>query len=262
MWDGLWHRNRTVEGQDRYDLAKEEMSIRWRRIARRVLTHFGTFKDLRVIELGAGRGTNAALMARRGAKVTVLDYSPRALEGARDFFERNGVEADYVEANVLGIGEAALPGLYDVSMSFGLAEHFSGADRRAVFDAHFDVLAANGMTFISVPHAANPPYRLYKLFAEITGRWTVGEEYPFTRREFRRLCRERGDVRFDFFGDSLAASLHFIDPRKVARKLLKMEAPRPRIRRQVGSPFDAYLSYALVLCATAAGARRGSFPAH
>jgi 2-polyprenyl-3-methyl-5-hydroxy-6-metoxy-1,4-benzoquinol methylase len=250
VWDRVWAGTATGDEQDREDLAREEASIRWQRLEARILAHFGSFDGLRLIELGAGRGTNAALAARHGVKVTTLDYAPRALELAQDFFDRNGVEADYVEANVLEVSRSPLAGQFDIAMSFGLAEHFSGADRRTVVKAHFDLLRPNGIAFISVPHAVNPPYRAYKLLAELTGRWGVGEEYPFTRGEFRKLCAELGLSQIEFFGDSLYSSFHFIGPAKVVRKLLKTQAARPAIQRESGTILDAYLSYALVLCAT------------
>ncbi len=67
---------------------------------------------------------------------------------------------------------------YDLSMSFGLSEHFKGNHRVLINKAHFDVLRPDGIALISVPNKNNPPYRIFKFIAERTGRWTVGEEYP------------------------------------------------------------------------------------
>ncbi len=80
LWDRVWA-DAPWAAEDVYALAKEEQSVRWRRIERIVLQALGSFQGLRVIEIGAGLGTHAALMARRGARATLLDYSPRALAG-------------------------------------------------------------------------------------------------------------------------------------------------------------------------------------
>jgi 2-polyprenyl-3-methyl-5-hydroxy-6-metoxy-1,4-benzoquinol methylase len=81
-----------------------------------------------------------------------------------------------------------LLGKYDISMSFGLAEHFRGVERTKIIKSHFDVLKKGGMAFISVPNRYNPPYRLSKFFAEHVNRWRVGAEIPYSRKELGDIC--------------------------------------------------------------------------
>lgn len=247
LWDNVWKNPPTPE-QDRYELAVEESSIRWQRIEQIVRTHLGGIEGRRVIEIGAGAGTNAALMAKRGAQVTLLDYSERALVRARDFFANNDLRCELVQANAL----ALLPQLcaqFDIAMSFGLAEHFTGTDRVQIFQSHLDALKPGGIAFVSVPNAFCPPYRLFKWVAQTSGRWKLGEEHPFSRGELEKICAQLGVTRYSIFGDSFPASFGLINPVHYWRK----HNPRPkaydrsRIRRQQGTPLDAYLGYALVL---------------
>jgi SAM-dependent methyltransferase len=247
LWDRAWARETSPE-EDAYALALEENSIRWHRLEQRVLDAFGSFEGLDVIEIGAGSGMNALLAARRGATVTLLDYSQAALSRASVSFERSGSEAELVQADALDLGPELL-GRFDVSMSFGLAEHFEGEDRLRIVGAHLDVLRRGGITFISVPNRFNPPYRLFKAAAELSGRWTAGEEYPFSRGELARACRTLGVSEFDFFGDSLANSLRFVNPMEVARKMRGIRPPGDiaRVKKERGTPLDAYVAYALVL---------------
>jgi len=249
LWDEFW-RTETSPEQDAFELAKEERGIRWQRIERLVRERFGTADGLKVIEIGAGAGTNAALMARRGAKVSVLDYSDGALARARRFFERNGVAAEFVKADALAL-PAELRGGFDIAMSFGLTEHFTGEDRPAINLAHLDLLRPGGIAFIAVPNKWNPPYRLYKLISQAMSRWAVGEEYPYSRAEFRRMLATRPDIDHVFFGDSFAASFHFVNPFKAYRKLrgLPERTDISRLRQQRGTPLDAYCSYSLVVAA-------------
>ena len=65
-------------------------------------------------------------------------------------------------------------------MSFGLTEHFLGADRVNINKAHFQVLREGGISFISVPNKYNPPYIIYKYFSQLLGRWKVGMEIPYS----------------------------------------------------------------------------------
>src|SRR5258708_24368079 len=102
LWDDVWQKPFSPD-EDRYALAKEEHSIRWKRVERAVLKTFGTFDNLEVIEIGAGSGTYAALMAKRGAHVTILDYSEGALERGRVFFERHNLTAEFTKQDALAL---------------------------------------------------------------------------------------------------------------------------------------------------------------
>lgn len=120
-WDAVWE---TVAAFREDDVTLEERGLRWRVQERLTLERYGRFGDLRVIEIGAGRATNALLYARRGARATVLDSSPTALAQAREAFDRFGLVIELVEADVFELPQK-LVGTFDVSMSFGLCEHSS-----------------------------------------------------------------------------------------------------------------------------------------
>lgn len=253
LWDRAWQREVTPE-RDAYDRAREEAGVRWKRTDRLIDRRLGGFDGLSVIELGAGAGTVAACMAARGANVTVLDYSMKALARSRQFFERAGITGEFVEANALALPRP-LRGAYDVSMSHGLAEHFTGAERARIVAAHLQVLRDGGVALISVPNAANPPYRVYKALAELTGFWGSGEEYPFRRREFETLMADLGVTDFGFFGDSFARSWQWLSPVRIGRKLLKRPEPTDtaHIRPEREGGLDERWSYALVLWAVKCG---------
>jgi 2-polyprenyl-3-methyl-5-hydroxy-6-metoxy-1,4-benzoquinol methylase len=164
LWDNLWKHNPSA-ADDIYALVKEENSIRWQRIEKIVLGEFGTLSNLNVIEIGAGRGVHAALMAKRDARVTVLDYSVSALKRAELLFQHNGVSANFIQHDALSLSPE-LHDKFDISMSFGLTEHFKGTSRVAITKAHFDVLKKGGLTFISVPNKYNLPYWIWRLVTQ------------------------------------------------------------------------------------------------
>jgi SAM-dependent methyltransferase len=264
LWDNVWKIN--PPEHDKFYLAREAQSVRWRKIKQRVLASYGTFENRKAIEIGAGAGTYAALMAREGAKVSILDYSEKALEKARIFFERNGVNAEYILQDALNL-PPEMHSQYDVSMSFGLTEHFLGQNRMAINRAHLDLLKSGGITFISVPNKNNLPYRLYMFLAQRTGKWLVGEEYPYSRKELLLVCRNMGGADCQVFGESLYQSNYFLgllNPfRLFAKFVLKKKENEQeglydisRIKPEKSTCFDDYLSYALVLCC-----RKSSEPA-
>ncbi len=59
------------------------------------------WKGLRVLETGAGRGGVGLLLARLGARVTLVDFSPSALAQARDVYSAAGLEVETVEGDVV-----------------------------------------------------------------------------------------------------------------------------------------------------------------
>lgn len=248
LWDEVW-KDRPSKNEDLFNLVKEENGIRWQRIESVVLKKFGSFKNLKVIEIGAGAGTNAALMAKRGAKVSVLDNSEKALQRSKNFFQRNKLKAKFIKQDALNLPRN-LFGKYDISMSFGLTEHFKGEERIKINKAHFDLLKKGGLAFISVPNKYNIPYQIYKTLAQFLGFWRVGEEYPYSRAELTAVCKKIAIKDYFFFGDSLWYSLNFISPIPVIKKLLKIkEIPDiSKVKKEAGTFLDQYFSYALVLC--------------
>ena len=248
LWDTLWENN-IPECEDQLSLAKEEKSIRWNRIKQFVLKEFGSFKNLKTIEIGAGAGTYSALMAKEDADVTLLDYSDKALQRSREFFKRNRVEGKFVYENALELPKDYF-NKYDLSMSFGLTEHFIDQDRININKVHFQVIRNGGMSFISVPNKYNPPYRILKFICELTGRWGVGMEIPYSRNELRKICHEIGINEINFLGDSLFSSLQFVNPFRILKKFLKVKVSPVNIELipyEKGSFLDEYFSYALIV---------------
>src|SRR5437764_15056562 len=100
-------------------VADEERSLRWRQQEQLVSSRFGGFDGLRVIEVGAGRGTTAALYAQRGTNVVLFDLSPVALEQAKVLFDALELRAEYIHGDVFALDESLI-GCFQVAMSFGL----------------------------------------------------------------------------------------------------------------------------------------------
>lgn len=246
-WNELWSEQYSPEYYS-WILKKEEKTIRWSRIQNIIERNFGRISGRKVIEIGAGMGTNAGLMAKNGADVTILDYSDQALKQSSDFFLANGLVANFIRADALELPQELI-GKFDIAMSFGLAEHFRGQRRLQIIASHWKLLSEGGLAFISVPNAVNIPYRMYKFFAETTGRWTVGEEYPFTRHELREICTIQGNSNIFFTADSFLSSLKFINPIQILRpKNFDRKIFPTNIRRESGTKWDEWIAYALVLC--------------
>lgn len=58
------------------------------------------WSSLRILETGAGRGGVGLLLAKLGAKITLVDFSPTALEQARRIYAQEGFDVDIIEGDV------------------------------------------------------------------------------------------------------------------------------------------------------------------
>jgi SAM-dependent methyltransferase len=237
-WDAQWR----SEPADPRAPDAEERTPRWRAQEQIVRERFGGFDGLDVVELGAGRGLNALLYARRGARVTLLDTSRLVLDQARGIFAEHGLEPELVEADVFALPEE-VRGRFDVSMSFGLCEHFLGRDRHEVVAAHVVALRPGGVAFLGVPNRRSPVYRVWMATLKRRGTWPLGTEEPFTTRELAALARAAGGRPLEPRYGSFAATLVNHGLNQALFKLGRRGLPVPQVR----VPVLDRLAYELLL---------------
>jgi 2-polyprenyl-3-methyl-5-hydroxy-6-metoxy-1,4-benzoquinol methylase len=147
------------------------------------------FRGKRVLELGCGTGINTILMALRGARVTLLDYSKEALGIAGKVLEGFSQKGELVHGNALDHG---FENEFDLVHSEGVVEHFLGKERQGIIDSHSQALKKNGRAVIIAPNSGCPPYRIGKFLSEKLGVWMHGGEYPFSRKELEFRFRNSG----------------------------------------------------------------------
>ncbi|RJQ53942.1 MAG: class I SAM-dependent methyltransferase [Nitrospiraceae bacterium] len=236
-WDRVWG----VYGKTKYEfqLALEEHRVRWQKIHDIVIERYGSFRGLNCIEIGAGSGHYSMLFARQGAHVTLLDYSKEALKFCQAIFRDNCIreeQARFVHMDALRIDPAFL-GKYDVSMSFGVAEHFEGKDRTGIVKAHYDVLNQAGVTFISVPNAHCIPYRIYQFIAGFKKRDTI-ECHAYSKGEFKHIAGENNINKYEFIGSSY---IDAYSPLSFYRRKRGLTGDIAKINNESPSRLDKYL---------------------
>lgn len=237
-WDRLWAEQDEVADE----LDAERGSLRWRTQRKLVENRFGSFEGLEVIEVGAGRSTNALLYALHGARATVLDRSSLALEQSRRRFARHGLDVRTVEADVFELS-GDLRDRFDVSMSFGLCEHFLGQRRQQVVAAHLELVKPGGLAVVNVPNRLSPPYRAWMAMQKRRGTWKLGTEVPFSGAELSDLAKLSGGVplRPVYVGGLGTLVNHGLNP------VLGRLGVRPLRAPQVPVPLLDYLAYDLLL---------------
>ena len=194
-WDRVY-RSSTESWQR--GLFRLSSAAQWSYVINMLYDYYQSLVGLRSIELGAGLAKTSALLALHGVKPTLIDYSQLAVEGAKNLFESIGQEADILYADALQLPEK-LHNSFDISISVGTAEHFSGADRLAFIRAHCLTLKPGGMGIIIVPNSLCLRYNiLMNLAASFS--LSLEKEYPFTAWELARLATASGFSRVQVRG--------------------------------------------------------------
>jgi 2-polyprenyl-3-methyl-5-hydroxy-6-metoxy-1,4-benzoquinol methylase len=141
-----------------------------------VQRHAGDLNGMTVLDAGAGTGLNSLALARRGARVTLLDVAPEALEMARSYFEEQGLAATTVEGSIFSMPFA--DATFDLVWNTGVIEHFEPEERRLAVREMLRVVKTGGLVLTINPNAAARIYRFAKRRAEERGTWDVGFELP------------------------------------------------------------------------------------
>lgn len=170
VWERLW---------------SQPVSYEWDSVSETVYQQLtalsGGLNGLHIAEAGSGTGKISLRLAREGAQVTLIDYSQHALVNSKAAFQREGLSADYLLAD---IREIPLPDhSVDLTWNAGVLEHFSHEEQVRIVQEMIRITKPGGLLVILTPSAASLPYRLGKFAAEQSGKWMYGQETPVSTME-------------------------------------------------------------------------------
>jgi len=147
-------------------------------------------------EVGSGSGTTSGRLAAMGARITLVDLSPKSLAFARGHFEQQRLPATYALQDGLRMGFR--DGAFDVVWNGGVIEHFTDEGKIALIREMYRVVKPGGLLLIIVPNAHDWPFRLGKWIAERRGKWIFGFEDDLHESRFRKLASAAGLNRVEF----------------------------------------------------------------
>ncbi|NQE54442.1 Ubiquinone biosynthesis O-methyltransferase [ANME-1 cluster archaeon GoMg3.2] len=143
--------------------------------------------DKEVIELGCGRGVLSYLMLKYGAsKVTLVDFSKEALSLARSLFKSHE-NVDFMLSNFFNVETTKT---YDIVLSSGVAEHFSGELRKEGINKHLTL--SKDIVLIIAP--ARPHYNTVRHKKRRTIE-LYGWQRAFSKKEIKALIEETGEFK-------------------------------------------------------------------
>ncbi|MDD5333699.1 MAG: glycosyltransferase [Rhodoferax sp.] len=127
----------------------------------------------KVLEAGCGGGAQSLTLAQRGGyEVSLLDFSPNALDYARRLFAQHGERVRTIEADAFAVG----PAEYDLVFNAGVLEHYS-FDEQVRF---LKGMASRSKRYVMVliPNRACYWYWVWRMQKASSGQWPYGKEVP------------------------------------------------------------------------------------
>lgn len=140
-----------------------------------------------VMEVGAGSGRDSLYLARRGARVLVLDYVRTSFRVIKKQAEALGLEVVCVCADARNM--PFREGTFDLVFHQGLMEHFR--DPMPLLRENTRVLTSGGHLLVDVPQRFHV-YTLAKHLMIAMNRWFAGWETEYSPRELEGLIRRGG----------------------------------------------------------------------
>jgi SAM-dependent methyltransferase len=179
----------------------------------------------RVLEVGAGTGRDSVALAKSGADVITLDYSPRSLELIQQASESAGVQIGMVGGDGLQLPFA--DDSFDVVFHQGLLEHFR--DPMVMLREHRRVLKRGGLLLVDVPQRWHY-YTVGKHILMAFDKWFAGWETEFSVGELEELVRRADLEPVHAYGDWLVPNLFY---RAMRKGLLRVGMRLPMYPRPV-----------------------------
>lgn len=149
----LWTEEHTSAQMLKYHLDKEidlssrnhefiERSVAW------VVSHFEIGSGTRIADFGCGPGLYTTRLARHGALVIGIDFSPRSIQYAKDIAAKEGLNVQYVNADYLDFETGERFDLITMIMCDFCV--LSPAQRRTMLDKFRGLLNPGGSVLLDV----------------------------------------------------------------------------------------------------------------
>lgn len=146
-----------------------------------------TIKGKKILEIGTGMGGDSLYLAKKGAKVTVLDFSSEALKKLKISADREKVKLHTILADAKKIPLEAES--FDIVFHQGFLEHFRNPELYLLEQKR--ILKKGGFLLVDVPQRFTT-YTLKKHLKMWRGKWFSGWEKEYSINQLENLLRKAG----------------------------------------------------------------------
>ena len=160
-------------------------------------------KGKKILEVGAGMGGDSIYLAKKGASVTVLDFTKKALQLIRKNATREKVNIGTIQADARRM--PFKDNMFDIIFHQGLLEHFKNP--KELLEEQKRVLKPGGHLLVDVPQRYTT-YTIKKHILMWMGKWFAGWEREFSIHELEHLVRSAGLVPVGSYGWGYYGKLH------------------------------------------------------
>jgi len=169
-WQSLNHQPQVIH-QDLLDNLLEATDVRGKK----------------VLEVGAGMGGDGLFLAKKGARVTVLDFSSKALEKIRASAKKEKIDLETVlaDAQKLPFTDQS----FDIIFHQGFLEHFRRPEPYLLEQKR--VLKKEGLLVVDVPQRFTT-YTIKKHLLIWQKKWFAGWEREFSIKELENFLKDCG----------------------------------------------------------------------
>jgi SAM-dependent methyltransferase len=141
----------------------------------------------RIIEVGSGRACDLVYLAEMGAKVFLVDFSPKSFEISIPYAQQKGVTVFPLNSDARALPFA--DNSVDLVFSQGLIEHYEPPDR--LMEEQVRVVKKGGFVLVDVPQLISIQTPVKKILMK-TGKWSFGWERDYTEGQLRDLLESFG----------------------------------------------------------------------
>ena len=131
-----------------------------------------------ILEAGSGTGRISLRLARKGAAVSLLDNSARAINFSKWLFEKSSEKPNIVCASIDAMPYVS--NTFDVVWNAGVVEHFVGKEQEKILSEMIRVCKSGGLIITINPYAKSILHSFGRFIIEKLGRYPFGDEVPVT----------------------------------------------------------------------------------
>lgn len=155
----------------------------------------GDLRGKKILEVGAGSGSDVIDLTKRGAQCFALDFSKESINICQKLAKQERVDIKAILADCRQIPIES--DYFDLVFSVGLVEHFK--DPIPVLREQLRVLKKGGFLIIDVPQKYNL-YTIVKRIRMLLGSFPFGWETEYSVNDLKRIAREADIKIVRFYG--------------------------------------------------------------